>query len=347
MGFDFTFGLGNVIGSALGFASQERTNKANMKLAQYQYEKNLEMWNRENEYNTPAAQRQRMVEAGLNPNLMYGSGTVANTAASAPQYDAPKLSAYTDFGDMGVSTGLQAIMTRANKENVEANTEKTLQEKSNLATTQKLTQVETGLRQLQVTQQMLHNAKTEFEVKNMQELYDLQKREIEARIGKDAAAALVGEAQAGYVGAQTETENQSRPHKITNLKKQGVVLDTEAQKNRTQSEANKASAEASRASAVASRAAARSYEASAQKTIEEAKFLTYRQQVQLDAYVNKMIYESAIKGEHLTQEQIKTRLDQYLEASGADPRSTGYAGWIDKFSYKCDQWLNELIDLFK
>lgn len=36
---------------------------------------NLEQWNRENEYNSPAAQMQRAVEAGMNPNMLYGSST--------------------------------------------------------------------------------------------------------------------------------------------------------------------------------------------------------------------------------------------------------------------------------
>lgn len=38
---------------------------------------NLEQWNRENEYNSPAAQLQRAAEAGMNPNMLYGSATGA------------------------------------------------------------------------------------------------------------------------------------------------------------------------------------------------------------------------------------------------------------------------------
>lgn len=44
------------------------------------------MWHAQNAYNHPLAQRKRLEEAGLNPNLMYGSGSVANTA------DSPKIS---------------------------------------------------------------------------------------------------------------------------------------------------------------------------------------------------------------------------------------------------------------
>lgn len=42
-------------------------------------------WNRQNEYNSPAAQMLRLSAAGLNPNLMYGQGTTGNAAViSAP-----------------------------------------------------------------------------------------------------------------------------------------------------------------------------------------------------------------------------------------------------------------------
>ena len=35
---------------------------------------NLEQWNRENEYNAPAAQLARAMDAGLNPNSVFGNG---------------------------------------------------------------------------------------------------------------------------------------------------------------------------------------------------------------------------------------------------------------------------------
>lgn len=46
---------------------------------------NLDMWRRENEYNTPANQMQRLKDAGLNPSLMYSQGTTGNSS-SAPEF---------------------------------------------------------------------------------------------------------------------------------------------------------------------------------------------------------------------------------------------------------------------
>lgn len=69
---------GSVINGALGFFGQQSANKTNLKIAretnaanranqEYQNEWNLDMWNKQNEYNSPAAQRQRLEAAGLNP----------------------------------------------------------------------------------------------------------------------------------------------------------------------------------------------------------------------------------------------------------------------------------------
>jgi len=80
---------GNLVNAGLNQAFAKRNirlqTEANKKLAKYQYDMNVEQWNRENAYNTPAQQRQRMIDAKLNPALMY-EGQPQNTAASSPQY---------------------------------------------------------------------------------------------------------------------------------------------------------------------------------------------------------------------------------------------------------------------
>lgn len=71
----------------------DRTNAANMRLAQFQYSKDLEMWNRTNEYNSPENQMLRLKAAGLNPNLVYGNQ--GGVAGNAPQGSMPKFNAPT------------------------------------------------------------------------------------------------------------------------------------------------------------------------------------------------------------------------------------------------------------
>lgn len=95
-------GIGSIVQGLTGMAqgamesrtarrNTDLTNKANRELAEYGYSKDLEMWERANEYNNPANQMLRMKEAGLNPNMVYGSGKVAgNTASQLPKYNVPK-----------------------------------------------------------------------------------------------------------------------------------------------------------------------------------------------------------------------------------------------------------------
>lgn len=42
---------------------------------------NIQFWNMQNQYNSPAAQMQRFRDAGLNPNLIYGQGNSGNAGA--------------------------------------------------------------------------------------------------------------------------------------------------------------------------------------------------------------------------------------------------------------------------
>lgn len=58
-----------------------------------QNEKNLELWNLQNEYNLPANQMQRLRDAGLNPNLLAGQGSAGGTAAAIQKAESPKYQA--------------------------------------------------------------------------------------------------------------------------------------------------------------------------------------------------------------------------------------------------------------
>lgn len=44
---------------------------------------NLEMWNKQNEYNSPAAQVERLRAAGINPNSVFGNGTLVGNNNSS------------------------------------------------------------------------------------------------------------------------------------------------------------------------------------------------------------------------------------------------------------------------
>lgn len=98
-------GAGSLAGSALtGILSSHAADKSfarTKELMALQQQYSLENWNRENAYNTPAAQMARLKAAGLNPNLVYGSGSagVSGVAGSipTPQSAVAPVSSVPDF----------------------------------------------------------------------------------------------------------------------------------------------------------------------------------------------------------------------------------------------------------
>lgn len=80
-------GGASLVSTGINALTGANANKKNREFAkeQYQVQKNdeLEFWRMNNTYNSPQEQMKRMQEAGLNPNLIYGSGG-ANYTSSAP-----------------------------------------------------------------------------------------------------------------------------------------------------------------------------------------------------------------------------------------------------------------------
>lgn len=136
-------GVGSLLGglgsSAMNNKAVQDTNKANMEIAKYQaqwqqqenekaYQRSLNMWNLQNEYNSPTQQMARIRAAGLNPNLVYGNGVTGNSSGSAPQYEpakfnAPTMQAYRGW-NLGISDAISQFLAyrtvKAQVDNMEA-----------------------------------------------------------------------------------------------------------------------------------------------------------------------------------------------------------------------------------
>lgn len=72
----------SIIGGVLGIGGNKKDREQQEKLNRQDREFQREMWNASNVYNAPDAQMQRLKTAGLNPNLVYGNGASAGTAAN-------------------------------------------------------------------------------------------------------------------------------------------------------------------------------------------------------------------------------------------------------------------------
>lgn len=93
-----------------------------------------QMYEKNNAYNSPAAQMQRLKEAGLNPDLMYSRGDVGNaTAPEAPQqamtprYNVIPTNTYGQTAQIAADAGLKAAQARlANTQSKKTETEEGL-----------------------------------------------------------------------------------------------------------------------------------------------------------------------------------------------------------------------------
>lgn len=77
----------DLVSAGIGYLSDQHTNKMNLKREREARKWNLEQWHRQNKYNHPTEQMARLVSAGLNPNLIYGSSpgsAVGNAGSVAP-----------------------------------------------------------------------------------------------------------------------------------------------------------------------------------------------------------------------------------------------------------------------
>lgn len=105
------------------------------KAATTAYNREVELWRMNNEYNTPAAQIQRLKDAGLNPALIYGTGSsvatgVSKAAAHAPQASTPSRPNIDFLG--ALSMGQDIKMKQAQTANIEKQNEIITQRLDNL-----------------------------------------------------------------------------------------------------------------------------------------------------------------------------------------------------------------------
>lgn len=111
-------GIGSVVSGAIGAKSTADTNKTNLKINQMNNDFNareaqkardfqLDMWNRENEYNSASSQRKRLEGAGYNPYMSDAqAGTAAGmsgTSAASAAGAAPQTPYTPDFQSVGVN----------------------------------------------------------------------------------------------------------------------------------------------------------------------------------------------------------------------------------------------------
>lgn len=108
-------GGAGIIGSLINYGAQKH-------LQERQNQYNLDMWNLQNEYNSPQAQMKRYEEAGLNPALMAGQIT-PGLSSSAPVKSTPQAPDVSkDMRNLAQAFNLEGLKTQiANRKEAQAN----------------------------------------------------------------------------------------------------------------------------------------------------------------------------------------------------------------------------------
>lgn len=141
--------IGAIGGAALSAIGNWFGNKSNRKASAEAFERESkfareerlaqqawieQMYEKNNSYNSPAAQMQRLKAAGLNPDLMYSRGDVGNAAAPeapaqamTPRYNVIPTNTYGQTAQIAADAGLKAAQARlAHSQSKKTDTEESL-----------------------------------------------------------------------------------------------------------------------------------------------------------------------------------------------------------------------------
>lgn len=120
-------GLG-AISSIFSNNAQKKENERNREFAEYmydrQYDNSIKVWNMQNKYDLPSAQKQRLIDAGLNPDLMYsGHGVSPSPNLQAAVAGSPSSGSLPGYGGMSEAFN-QGRLIDAQIRNIDADTQK-------------------------------------------------------------------------------------------------------------------------------------------------------------------------------------------------------------------------------
>ncbi len=152
----------SLVGQGINAISQGITNRQQRKYNEQAYQQqrkdSLADWNMQNKYNSPEQQMQRLQEAGLNPAMIYGKGTVDNFGGTVRSSDIKQYSPTPPRLDVGqaISQYADLELKKVQTDNIRAQREVTLQEAENKKIMNEIlkNQAATGIFNLQKSQEL-------------------------------------------------------------------------------------------------------------------------------------------------------------------------------------------------
>ena len=175
--------LGNFFDNSRRERGQTLANMYNSRAANAQRQWQEAQWHKQNEYNHPAAQMARLKNAGLNPNLIYG------TSPSSAVGNASDVKGYSRAEAKNVSQGFDAFSNVLSNRNIVAQT-------NNVEAQTDVSRQEAINKGLQAATTILNNKHLKFDygMKNALEEYSIQAAQASAETAAQNARAAQAEA---------------------------------------------------------------------------------------------------------------------------------------------------------
>lgn len=195
----------------------EKSRAFNRSMAEWQNEQSIAQWNRENSYNSPAAQMARLKAAGLNPDLMYQGGAGNLSASSSPEMasvapgmptDMSAMSRYQSVGEV-LNNTLNSSLVQAQIDKAKSETRNTNSRTDNLKIEGKILSADALTRAAQ-NEQSLEIGKSQIYVNHsIARLNHSEQEHISAKITNLSAATDNLYAEKDKILAQIKNVNMS------------------------------------------------------------------------------------------------------------------------------------------
>lgn len=224
-----TAGAG-LLSSYINYRAQKKLNAQtytyNKELAQDAFRRNVQMWNMQNAYNTPAAQMARLVAAGLNPNLIYGNGQEASAgnAGTAPALQYGAWNPTAPFFDVAspIRSAMEMYLLQAKRDNINADTANKTQQSITEVTRRQEIEQRTNKLKAEIEGTNLDNESKAIALKYADAM---QKAALSAKENEAALSASQKRQVDFYVDKIMPKELVLKEKEIQNFDKQWEVLD--------------------------------------------------------------------------------------------------------------------------
>lgn len=174
--------------------AQLQMNQANIDAAKQAYlvqrKDALADWDKQNAYNSPAQQMERLRQAGLNPNLVYGKGAdnVSGSIRSS-NMEVPHQQAYAKKVDFSPIGGMVNQYYELKK--MKAETDNLALMKVTLEKDAALKDSELRKKDAETLKTISENDRTKWDTQRSKDLFDLEKQRIQTEIeGRQASAEM-------------------------------------------------------------------------------------------------------------------------------------------------------------